>query len=195
MRIKRKLIVCFLSFALILGMIPTASVSAAKKISLNNKKISIKTGKSKTIKVKNTKKKVIWKILSGKKYITLKKKGKTAATIKGKKKGKAKVQARIGKKKLTCAVTVKNAKKPKKTNTPTPSPSTKPTATPASPVTSPPTTMTEPTSKNVQDVVALKALIVEQRERGATVSEDINDENYYHWENGRLTKICWHSED
>ena len=117
MRTKRKLIVCFLSFALILGMIPSASVSAAKKISLSSKKITITKGKSKTIKVKNTKKKVKWKILSGKKYITLKKKGKTAATIKGKKKGKAKVQAKVGSKKLTCTVTVKNAKNPKKTKT------------------------------------------------------------------------------
>lgn len=75
MRTKRKLIVRFLSFALVLGMIPTACVSAAKKVSLSNKKISITKGKSKTIKVKNTKKKVTWKILSGKRYITLKKKG------------------------------------------------------------------------------------------------------------------------
>ena len=44
------------------------------------------------------------------KYITLKKKGKTAATIRGKKKGTAKVQAKVGKKKMTCTVKVKNAK-------------------------------------------------------------------------------------
>lgn len=137
MRTKRKLLVCFLSFALVLGIIPATSVSAAKKVSLNNKKITIEKAKSKTIKVKNTKKKVTWKILSGKKYITLKKKGKTAATIKGTEKGKAKVQAKIGKKKLTCTVTVQNAKKTEKTNTPIPSPSSKP------PVTTPPTTSTK----------------------------------------------------
>lgn len=50
------------------------------------------------------------------KYITLKKKGKTAATIRGKKKGTAKVQAKVGKKKMTCTVKVKNAKQLKKTN-------------------------------------------------------------------------------
>ena len=106
MKTKHKLMAYFLSFALILGMISTVNVSAAKKISLSNKKITITKGSSKTIKVKNTKKKVTWKVLSGKKCITLKKKGKTAATIKGKKKGTAKVQALVEKKKLVCTVTV-----------------------------------------------------------------------------------------
>ena len=106
MKTKQKLMAYFLSFALILGMISTANVSAAKKIRLSNKKITITKGNSKTIKVKNTKKKVKWKILSGKKCITLKKKGKTAAIIKGKKKGKAKIQALVEKKKLVCTVTV-----------------------------------------------------------------------------------------
>lgn len=109
MRTKKQLTVCLLSFALLLGLIPTAEVSAAKKVSLSSKKITVTKGKSKTLKVKNTKKKVKWKILSGKKYITLKKKGKVAVTIKGKKKGTAKVQATVGKKKLTCKVAVKNA--------------------------------------------------------------------------------------
>ena len=106
MKTKQKLMAYFLSFALLLGMISTVNVSAAKKISLSNKKITITKGNSKTIKVKNTKKKVKWKILSGKKCITLKKKGKTAAIIKGKKKGKAKIQALVEKKKLVCTVTV-----------------------------------------------------------------------------------------
>ena len=106
MRTKHKLIAYFLAFALLLGMISTVNVSAAKKISLSNKKITITKGSSKTIKVKNTKKKVKWKVLSGKKCITLKKKGKTAATVKGKKKGKAKIQALVEKKKLVCTVTV-----------------------------------------------------------------------------------------
>ena len=106
MKTKQKLMAYFLSFVLLLGMISTVNVSATKKISLSNKKITITKGNSKTIKVKNTKKKVKWKILSGKKCITLKKKGKTAAIIKGKKKGKAKIQALVEKKKLVCTVTV-----------------------------------------------------------------------------------------
>ena len=105
MKTKQKLMAYFLSFALLLGMISTVNISAAKKISLSNKKITITKGNSKTIKVKNTKKKVKWKILSGKKCITLKKKGKTTATVKGRKKGTAKIQALVEKKKLVCTVT------------------------------------------------------------------------------------------
>ena len=108
MRRKKQLTACLLAFALLLGMIPASEVSAAKKVSLSNKKLTVTKGKSKTLKVKNTKKKVKWKILSGKKYISLKKKGKVAVSVKGKKKGTAKVQAMVGKKKLTCKVTVKN---------------------------------------------------------------------------------------
>ena len=101
MRRKKQMTACLLSFALLLGLIPANEVSAAKKVSLSTKKLTVTKGKSKTLKVKNTKKKVKWKILSGKKYISLKKKGKVAVSVKGKKKGTAKVQATVGKKKLT----------------------------------------------------------------------------------------------
>ena len=37
-------------------MIPASEVSAAKKVSLSNKKLTVTKGKSKTLKVKNTKK-------------------------------------------------------------------------------------------------------------------------------------------
>lgn len=108
MRTKKQLIICGLSFALIIGMIPTAEVLAAKKVSLSTKKMTITKGKSKILKVRNTKKTVRWKVLSGKKYITLKKKSKVAMTIWGTKKGTAKVQATVGKTKLTCKITVKD---------------------------------------------------------------------------------------
>ena len=65
MRRKKQLTACLLAFALLLGMIPASEVSAAKKVSLSNKKLTVTKGKSKTLKVKNTKKKVKWKILSG----------------------------------------------------------------------------------------------------------------------------------
>ena len=52
-----------------------------------------------------------WTVTSGKKNVTLSKKKKTEVTIKGKKAGKAKVQAKVGKKKYVCKVTVKNTKK------------------------------------------------------------------------------------
>ena len=73
----------------------------------------------------------------------LEEKSKTAVTIKGKKKGTAKLQATIGTAKLACKVTVQNVS----------------------------TTTNAPEGTNEQDVAALKKLIAEQRQRGATVSE------------------------
>ncbi len=123
MGIKKKLIACGVSVALLLNIIPANEVLAAKKVTLSARKLSVTKGKRKTLRVKNTKKKVKWKILSGKQRITLKKKSNVAVTIKGKKKGTAKIQATIGKTKLVCKVTVKNKKKasskPKNTSTPT----------------------------------------------------------------------------
>ena len=133
MRTKKQLIACGLSFALLLGMIPVNEVSAAKKVNLSTKKLTVTKGKSKTLKVKNAKKTVKWKILSGKKRIALKKKSNVAVTIKGKKKGTAKVQATISKTKLVCKVTVTNKKtvtsKPKKTSKLKKTSKPKPTAT------------------------------------------------------------------
>lgn len=100
----------FVSFALVLALIAGISApqtDAAGKLKLSSKKVTIKVGQKKTIKVKNTKKKATWKIKKGKKYISLKNKNKKSVTIKGKKKGKAVVTAKVGKKKLTCKVTVK----------------------------------------------------------------------------------------
>ena len=165
MRRKKQLTACLLAFALLLGMIPASEVSAAKKVSLS----------------KNTKKKVKWKILSGKKYISLKKKGKVAVSVKGKKKGTAKVQAMVGKKKLTCKVTVKNVKTSK--------------TTPAPPVTTTPSAT--PLANSTNDAEALKNLIAEQKKQGALswLSEDIQDSEYYTWENGRLVGIDWEEVD
>lgn len=134
MRTKKQLIACGLSFALLLGMIPVNEVSAAKKVNLSTKKLTVTKGKSKTLKVKNAKKTVKWKILSGKQRIALKKKSNAAVTIKGKKKGTAKVQATISKTKLVCKVTVTNKKtatsKPKKTSKPAATPKPKKTSKP-----------------------------------------------------------------
>jgi hypothetical protein len=159
-------LVVALSFALLLGMIPSNEVSSAKKVCLSIKKISVTVGESKTIKVKNTQKKVTWKVLSGKNNITLKKKGKVAVTLKGKKEGTAKVQATTGKTKLACKVTVKGA------------------------TTHTPPSITNTEGKDEQDVAALTQLITEQAVLGATVSGDM-DSDEYTWEDGKLTKIYW----
>lgn len=123
--------------ALLLGVSMPSSPAAAKKKApkLTTKKVSISVGQKKTIKLKNGKK-AVWSIKSGKKVVSLSKKKKTSVVVKGKKAGKAVVLAKVGKKKLTCKVTVK-AKKPIVTKAPTITdtpntnkPSTAPTATP-----------------------------------------------------------------
>ena len=217
MRTKKQRIACLLSFALLFGMIPASNVSAAKKVSLSAKRLTVTKGKRKTLKVKNTKKKVKWKILSGKQYISLKKKGNVAVSIKGKKKGTAKVRAVVGKKKFTCTVTVKNKntdkkKKPTATpgqskTTPMPGGNKTPTNTVAPTNTATPTNTTTPSpvidpnldnapeGANADDVKALKELIRIQKERGANVSEDMSDDSEYTWENGKLTEIDWENKD
>ena len=104
--------------ALLLGVSMPSSPAAAKKKApkLSTKKVSISVGQKKTIKLKNGKK-AVWSIKSGKKVVSLSKKKKTSVVVKGKKAGKAVVLAKVGKKKLTCKVTVK-AKKPAVTKVP-----------------------------------------------------------------------------
>lgn len=130
--------------ALLLGVSMPSSPAAAKKKApkLSTKKVSISVGQKKTIKLKNGKK-AVWSIKSGKKVVSLSKKKKTSVVVKGKKAGKAVVLAKVGKKKLTCKVTVK-AKKPAVTKVPavtatpnTNKPSTAPTATPTAVVPKP----------------------------------------------------------
>lgn len=130
--------------ALLLGVSMPSSPAAAKKKApkLSTKKVSISVGQKKTIKLKNGRK-AVWSIKSGKKVVSLSKKKKTSVVVKGKKAGKAVVLAKVGKKKLTCKVTVK-AKKPAVTKVPavtatpnTNKPSTAPTATPTAVVPTP----------------------------------------------------------
>ena len=130
--------------ALLLGVSMPSSPAAAKKKApkLSTKKVSISVGQTKTIKLKNGKK-AVWSIKSGKKVVSLSKKKKTSVVVKGKKAGSAVVLAKVGKKKLTCKVTVK-AKKPAVTKAPavttapnTNKPSTAPTATPTAVVPTP----------------------------------------------------------
>lgn len=122
-QIAKRLISFLLSGMLFLSLV-AVPVSAAGKVHLSNKIITITTGKTKKIKLKNNKKKVSWKITKGKSLISLKGKSKSSVTIVAKKKtGKAVVQAKIGKKTYTCKVTVSKKKttpKAKPTSTPAP---------------------------------------------------------------------------
>ena len=143
--------------ALFLGVSMPSSPAAAKKKApkLSTKKVSISVGPKKTIKLKNGKK-AVWSIKSGKKVVSLLKKKKTSVVVKGKKAGSAVVLAKVGKKKLTCKVTVK-AKKPAVTKAPavttapnTNKPSTAPTATPTAVVPTP--TATPEQGEAVKDI-------------------------------------------
>ena len=116
--------------SVLVGTLVIASVVQAKNKEpvLNKKKICIQVGERYQLKVKsNRKKKVKWSSAK-KKIATVSKKG----VVTARKTGTAKIRAKIGKKTLTCKVTVKNADTPKPGDkaTPTPKPGDKTTPTP-----------------------------------------------------------------
>ena len=215
-KVKKTLAVA-LTFAMTVVMVPQSALAAKKPVKLNKKSVSVAVGKTVKVKLKNNKKKVKWTVVSGKKNVALSKKGKTSVTIKGKRVGKAKVQAKIGKKKYVCTVTVTNKNKTqitaaKKTaapgnttgttagkNTgstaakPTPTPTSTPTPTPTpTPTSTPtPTPTANPTVTLSADAQALKKIIEEQKKAGATVSEDLQDKDQYSWDEGTLIGITW----
>lgn len=190
-----------LAIALVIAVAPAPGAQAAKKVALDKKKLTITAGQSKKLKLKNNKKKVSWKIASGKKYVKLKAKKKTGVTIVAKKKGSAKVQAVIGKKKYTCKVTVKAAKKkpvvtqkPVATVAPTPTLAPTPSPTPTLTPTPEPTENPED-ALNPEEVKTLRTLITTVKEAGATVSEDILNDTQYEWDDeGALMAINWSSD-
>ena len=214
-KVKKTLAVA-LTLAMTVVMVPQSALAAKKPVKLNKKFVSVAVGKTVKVKLKNNKKKVKWTVVSGKKNVALSKKGKTSVTIKGKRVGKAKVQAKIGKKKYVCTVTVTNKNKTqitaaKKTAAPgnttgttagknTGSTAAKPTATPTSiptptPTPTPtgtPTPTANPTVTLSADAQALKKIIEEQKKAGATVSEDLQDKAQYSWDDeGTLISITW----
>ena len=152
MKKVRSTVAFLLVFVLSFSVIPQNVLAAKKKVKLSKKSVTVAVGKTVKVKLKNNKKKVKWTVVSGKKNVKLSKKKKTGVTIHGKKAGKAKVQAKIGKKKFVCKVTVKNAdtnqntdknngkktakptvkptEKPVLPSTPTPKPDNKPDPTP-----------------------------------------------------------------
>lgn len=89
----------------VLSLLAGGAVLAAARVSLTPSKVTVRVGKTKTIRVKKAGKKISWNILSGKKNISITK-GKNSVKITGKREGKAKVQAKVGNRKLTCQVTV-----------------------------------------------------------------------------------------
>lgn len=109
--VTAKVMLAAITMGLILGNPFGRKAEAAKKVKLSTKKLTVTVKKTKVLKLKNNKKKVKWSVTSGKKFIKLKSKKKTRVKIVGKKAGKSKVQAKIGKKKYVCKVTVKASPK------------------------------------------------------------------------------------
>lgn len=146
-----------LAITLILSLCLTlaAPVDAKSKVRLNLTKATLSVGGSINLKLLNNKKKVTWKS-SNKKVASVTKKGK----VKAKKKGKAKIIARVGKKKYTCKVTVgsaskKSTKNVKKTAT-TPSHSSAPIIHLTMPPTPTPTPTIPSTAEFVEKEIIMK---------------------------------------
>lgn len=103
----KKKISIILFMALIISLVPSNAVLAARKVSLSKKSLSLVVGKSKNLKLKNASKgKVKWSS-SNKKVATVNKVGK----VKAKKKGKTVILAKYLGKKYKCKVTVKSKSK------------------------------------------------------------------------------------
>lgn len=107
-KIKKAFTIIF-TLVLVMLMVSTINVSAAKKIRLNKTKATIYVGKTVSLKLKNSKKKIKWSS-SNKKVAIVTKKGK----VKGKKAGKVTITAKAGKKKYRCKITVKNQNQKRK---------------------------------------------------------------------------------
>ena len=114
----KKVLSIMLAFALCFVLFADFSAAKSKTVKLSAKKITLNVGKSKTITIKNAKKKATWKAIGkNKKLVKIKAKGKKRhkLVITAKKKaGTCYVQAKVGKKKLKCKVTIKAVKKTSK---------------------------------------------------------------------------------
>ncbi len=97
------LLLCILLLA---ALIPPAKAEA-KALKLDQTKMTLTAGESTVLHLTKQKKSVKWSVVSGKQYVKLSGKKKTGVKITALKAGTAKVQAKVGSKKLTCKVTVK----------------------------------------------------------------------------------------
>ena len=177
MKKVRGTVAFLLVFVLSFSVIPQNVLAAKKKVKLSKKSVTVAVGKTVKVKLKNNKKKVKWTVTSGKKNVKLSKKKKTGVTIHGKKAGKAKVQAKVGKKKFVCKVTVKNAdtnqntdkNNGKKTAKPTPKPTEKPSL---------PSTPT-PKPDNKPDPTPIETMMPPDETPAPTVKPESNYQGLY----------------
>lgn len=106
----KRIILSCLSLLMLFSMLTPWKTSAKSKSKLNKTSITMYTGTKVKLKLKGTKKKCKWSV-NKPQIISVSQKG----IVKAKKKGKAKVIAKIKKKKYICKVTVK-VKKSKQIN-------------------------------------------------------------------------------
>lgn len=173
-----------------------ASVNAAKKIKLSNKKVEINVGKKKSLSVtKGKRASYQWKVEKEKIAKIVKGAKKCKVTIRGSKKGTTTITCKVkqrGKKDivLKAKIVVKKAKKRTPTMTPTTAPTTAPTTVPttaptAAPTAAPtvePTATAEPTSEPASEPtekpvdgdysMTLDAQIVTDSQGGAAVKDN-----------------------
>ena len=117
---KKRVIAIGLTLAMLISSGTNVSYTEAKgKTAMAKKTITLKKGKTFLLKLKNNTKKVKWSV-NKKKIIKLSKKTKKSVTLKALKPGKAKVTAKVGKKKYTCKVTVSAKGKNQQSATPMP---------------------------------------------------------------------------
>ncbi len=117
---KKRVIAIGLTLAMLISSGTNVSYTEAKgKTALAKKAITLRKGKTFLLKLKNNTKKVKWSV-NKKKIIKLSKKTKKSVTLKALKPGKAKVTAKVGKKKYTCKVTVSAKGKNQQSATPIP---------------------------------------------------------------------------
>jgi len=191
MKKVRGTVAFLLVFVLSFSVIPQNVLAAKKKVKLSKKSVTVTVGKTVKVKLKNNKKKVKWTVVSGKKNVKLSKKKKTGVTIHGKKAGKAKVQAKVGKKKFVCKVTVKKAgtnqnadkNNGKKTAKPTVKPTEKPVlpSTPTPKPTEKPSLPSTPTPKpdNKPDPTPIETMMPPDETPAPTVKPESNYQGLY----------------
>ncbi len=120
MKKRKQMVALFVAASICVGIVSSSAAQAAPKIKLSTKSMTLKVGQTRKLLVKKSKKAAKWSVVSGKKVIQLKNKKKNSVKIVGVKKGTAKVQAKIGKTKYFCKVTVKETKNKQPQKTPAP---------------------------------------------------------------------------
>ncbi len=182
MKRGNKTLAIALSMALALTSIVAGSPvkSAAKaKIKLNKKKVTLTVGKAVKLKVLGTKKKVKWSSSNESVAIVIGKKNGVGRVI-SRKAGKAKITAKVMKKKYTCQVTVKKKKSKVKVTvepTATATPTKTPVVTKAPAITPIPNKSTAAPNQGPNNTATRKPSVTKRPTKTMTPQDPDNPEN------------------